>query len=80
MKVVAYLQIVSEIAAKRKAVHKPKFLEELEIFLEKELRALGATHIEPSNLRLQVFKTSLENISVESIIIFLKRINIYNKI
>jgi len=33
---------------------KPKFLEQLEVFLQKELHCLGVTTVEPSDVRLQV--------------------------
>ena len=33
---------------------KPKFLEQLEVFLHKELHCLGVTAVEPSDVRLQV--------------------------
>jgi len=33
---------------------KPKFLEQLEVFLQKELHCLGVTAVEPSDVRLQV--------------------------
>jgi len=33
---------------------KPKFLEQLEVFLQKELHCLGVTAAEPSEERLQV--------------------------
>jgi hypothetical protein len=37
-------------------VPKPKFLEQLETFLQNELRCLRATTVEPSELRLQVYR------------------------
>lgn len=37
-----------------KGVHKPKFLEQLEAFLQKELRTLDCTEMIPSEKRLQV--------------------------
>ena len=40
---------------------KPKFLEQLETFLKKELKALKATEEGASELRLQVQNTSDEN-------------------
>lgn len=38
-----------------KGVHKPKFLEQLEAFLQKELRCLDCTEMVPSEKRLQVW-------------------------
>ena len=35
-------------------IPKPRFLEQLENFLRKELRALGVSEVTPSDLRLQV--------------------------
>jgi len=35
---------------------KPKFLEQLEVFLQKELHCLGVSTAEPSDVRLQVSK------------------------
>ena len=37
-----------------KGVHKPKFLEQLEAFLQKELRSLYCAEMVPSEKRLQV--------------------------
>lgn len=37
-----------------KGVHKPKFLEQLEAFLQKELRSLDCAEMIPSERRLQV--------------------------
>lgn len=37
-----------------KGVHKPKFLEQLEAFLQKELRSLDCAEMVPSEKRLQV--------------------------
>jgi len=33
---------------------KPRFLENLQLFLSKELKSLGATTVEPNEVRLQV--------------------------
>lgn len=38
-----------------KGVHKPKFLEQLEAFLQKELRSLDCAEMVPSEKRLQVW-------------------------
>ena len=38
---------------------KPKFLEQLEVFLQKELHCLGVSTAEPSDVRLQVSKLNL---------------------
>jgi len=49
------LVVVSDaVAASSTNTPKPKFLEQLEVFLQKELHCLGATTVEPSDLRLQV--------------------------
>ena len=45
-----------------KGVHKPKFLEQLEAFLQKELRSLDCAEMIPSEKRLQVSVT-LRNLS-----------------
>lgn len=41
-------------AANVQLTPKPKFLEQLELFLQKELHCLGVTAVEPSDVRLQV--------------------------
>ena len=43
-----------EDSGKAPIIPKPRFLEQLENFLQKELRALGVTEVAPSDLRLQV--------------------------
>lgn len=43
-----------EKLGKPQMMPKPKFLENLEAFLKKELRSLGVTKVEPNELRLQV--------------------------
>ena len=49
------LVIVDEEAqGKPQMVPKPKFLDQLESFLKKELRSLGVDELGPSELRLQV--------------------------
>ena len=50
-----HLVLVSdEQIGKPNMIPKPRFLEQLEGYLVKELRALGVTHVEPNELRLQV--------------------------
>ena len=49
------LRIVDEeTQGKPQMIPKPKFLEQLETFLKKELKALGVAEVDPSELRLQV--------------------------
>ena len=49
------LVIVSdEQIGKPNMIPKPRFLEQLENYLKKELRALDAVEVEPNELRLQV--------------------------
>ena len=43
-----------EDMGKPQMVPKPRFLDQLENFLKKELRALGVVDVQPSDLRLQV--------------------------
>ncbi|KAK2560625.1 Translin-associated factor X-interacting protein 1 [Acropora cervicornis] len=43
-----------------KGVHKPKFLEQLEAFLQKELRSLDCAEVIPSERRLQAFREVFE--------------------
>ncbi|XP_068693975.1 translin-associated factor X-interacting protein 1-like [Montipora foliosa] len=43
-----------------KGVHKPKFLEQLEAFLQKELRSLDCAEMIPSEKRLQAFREVFE--------------------
>ena len=43
-----------EAAGKTQLVPKPRFLDQLESFLKKELKSLGVNEVEPSELRLQV--------------------------
>ena len=43
-----------ESQGKIQMVPKPRFLEQLEAFLKKELVAMGVTDVGPSELRLQV--------------------------
>ena len=43
-----------EAQGKAQMVPKPRFLDQLETFLKKELRSLGVNEVEPSELRLQV--------------------------
>jgi len=45
-----------------KGVHKPKFLEQLEAFLQKELRSLDCAEVIPSERRLQVSMTLQEEL------------------
>lgn len=45
-----------------KGVHKPKFLEQLEAFLQKELRSLDCAEMIPSERRLQVSMTLQEEL------------------
>lgn len=47
-------------AGRSQIVPKPKFLDQLERFLEKELRCLGATEVKPSELRLQAYREVFE--------------------
>ena len=46
-----------EEQGKPQIVPRPRFLEQLEGFLKKELRALGVVDVQPSELRLQVIIT-----------------------
>ena len=49
------LALVSdEQMGKPPMIPKPRFLDQLENYLKKELRALGAIVVEPNELRLQV--------------------------
>lgn len=52
--------VVLDEAARGRAssVPKPKFLDQLETFLKKELKAMAADTVEPSEVRLQVFISS----------------------
>ena len=43
-----------EEMGKPRVIPKPKFLDQLEGFLKKELRALGVMDVQPDDLRLQV--------------------------
>lgn len=43
-----------EDSGRSQTVPKPHFLEQLENFLKRELRALGVIDVQPSDLRLQV--------------------------
>ena len=43
-----------EVQGKPQMVPKPQFLQQLESFLKKELKSLGVSEVEPSELRLQV--------------------------
>ncbi|XP_055891072.1 translin-associated factor X-interacting protein 1-like [Biomphalaria glabrata] len=45
---------------KGKITPKPRFLEQLETFLKKELQALGVTDVQPSELRLQAHREVFE--------------------
>ncbi|XP_048254732.1 translin-associated factor X-interacting protein 1-like [Haliotis rufescens] len=47
-------------SGKPKMIPKPRFLEQLENFLKKELRALGVTEVLPSELRLQAHREVFE--------------------
>ena len=47
-----------EEGGKAPIIPKPRFLEQLENFLRKELHALGVTEVTPSDLRLQVCSIS----------------------
>ena len=50
-----HLRVVDEEAqGKPQMVPKPRFLEQLEAFLKKELVAMGVQDVGPSELRLQV--------------------------
>jgi len=46
--------IDEEAMGKPQMVPKPKFLEQLEGFLKKELKSLGVNSVAPNELRLQV--------------------------
>lgn len=61
--------ISDEELGKPQMVPKPRFLEQLETFLKKELRALGVTNVEANELRLQVC----------DIVIMLTNVNIYER-
>ncbi|KAK7483032.1 hypothetical protein BaRGS_00025695 [Batillaria attramentaria] len=55
------LVVVSEEESnKAPIVPKPRFLEQLETFLKKELRALGVSEVTPSDLRLQAHREVFE--------------------
>jgi len=43
-----------EASGKPQMIPKPRFLDQLEGYLKKELRALGVTEVLPNDLRLQV--------------------------
>ncbi|KAH9502681.1 Translin-associated factor X-interacting protein 1 [Bulinus truncatus] len=45
---------------KAQVIPKPRFLEQLETFLKKELQALGVTDVQPSELRLQAHREVFE--------------------
>ncbi|KAK7114786.1 translin-associated factor X-interacting protein 1-like [Littorina saxatilis] len=49
-----------EDGGKAPMIPKPRFLEQLENFLKKELRALGVTEVTPSDLRLQAHREVFE--------------------
>lgn len=49
-----------EDGGKAPIIPKPRFLEQLENFLKKELRALGVTEVTPSDLRLQAHREVFE--------------------
>ena len=48
--------VSDEQLGKPNMIPKPRFLEQLEGYLMKELRALGVTQVEPNELRLQVIQ------------------------
>ena len=50
---------VANGSANMQLTPKPKFLEQLEVFLQKELHCLGVTTVEPSDVRLQVSNSNL---------------------
>ncbi|XP_064611191.1 translin-associated factor X-interacting protein 1-like isoform X2 [Liolophura sinensis] len=52
--------ISDEELGKPQMVPKPRFLEQLETFLKKELRALGVTNVEANELRLQAHREAFE--------------------
>ena len=53
-----HLILVSdEQMGKPNMIPKPRFLDQLENYLKKELRALGVVEVEPNELRLQVCNT-----------------------
>lgn len=66
------LRVVDEEAqGKPQMVPKPRFLEQLEAFLKKELAAMGVVDVGPSELRLQVMPCILfKHISLGSDIFF----------
>jgi len=56
--------IDEEKLGKPQITPKPKFLDNLESFLKKELKSLGVTAVEPNELRLQVTYTAFISYSV----------------
>ncbi|XP_059164929.1 translin-associated factor X-interacting protein 1-like [Physella acuta] len=52
--------VKDEDMGKAQIVPKPRFLEQLENFLKKELRALGVVDVQPSDLRLQAHREVFE--------------------
>lgn len=50
-----------EAMGKPKMIPKPRFLEQLESYLKKELRALGVTDVNANELRLQVIYVDSKN-------------------
>ena len=51
--------VSDEQLGKPNMIPKPRFLDQLEGYLMKELRALGVTQVEPNELRLQVIQMIL---------------------
>lgn len=54
------LVLNDEDQGKAQIIPKPRFLDQLENFLKKELRSLGVTDVAPNELRLQVKFTKYE--------------------
>lgn len=52
--------VSDEQMGKPNMIPKPRFLEQLENYLQKELRALGVTQVEPNELRLQAHREVFE--------------------
>ena len=60
--------VAAATSANLQLTPKPKFLEQLEVFLQKELHCLGVTSAEPSDVRLQVRRVVLVLVLVLSLI------------
>ncbi|BFZ19882.1 hypothetical protein BsWGS_22921 [Bradybaena similaris] len=52
--------VLEENTRKSHGAPKPRFLEQLENFLQKELRALGVADVQPNELRLQAYREVFE--------------------